>query len=36
MNYALELFYDNQGGPCYIVSVGAYKATSVIRSMMRN
>jgi hypothetical protein len=26
MNYALELFYDNQGGPCYIVSVGAYKA----------
>src|SRR5215467_687308 len=26
MNYALELFYDNQGGPCYIVSVGPYKA----------
>jgi uncharacterized protein len=24
--YALQLFFDNGGGPCYIVSVGKYKA----------
>jgi len=26
MNYALQMFFANGGGPCYIVSVGAYKA----------
>ena len=26
MPYALEMFYANGGGPCYIVSVGLYKA----------
>lgn len=26
MNYALQMFYANGGGPCYIVSVGLYKA----------
>jgi phage tail sheath protein FI len=25
MNYALQMFFANGGGPCYIVSVGAYK-----------
>ncbi|TAK41129.1 MAG: phage tail sheath family protein [Saprospiraceae bacterium] len=25
MYHALELFYENGGGPCYIVSVGGYK-----------
>lgn len=27
MYYALQLFYANGGGPCYIVSVGPYKGT---------
>jgi phage tail sheath protein FI len=27
MYYALQLFFDNGGGPCYIVSAGKYKAT---------
>lgn len=27
MYYALQLFFANGGGPCYIVSVGGYKAT---------
>jgi len=26
MYYALQLFFDNGGGPCYIVSAGKYKA----------
>jgi len=26
MYYALQMFFANGGGPCYIVSVGAYKA----------
>lgn len=25
MNYALQMFYANGGGPCYIVSVGTYE-----------
>jgi len=24
--YALQAYFDNDGGPCYIVSIGAYKA----------
>lgn len=24
MSYALQLYFDNGGGPCYIISVGAY------------
>ncbi|WP_136513103.1 phage tail sheath family protein [Geomonas edaphica] len=27
MYYAMQMFFANGGGPCYIVSVGAYKAT---------
>src|SRR5262245_57002105 len=27
MYYALQMFFANGGGPCYIVSVGTYKAT---------
>jgi hypothetical protein len=27
MYYALQLFFDNGGGPCWIVSVGTYEAT---------
>jgi len=27
MYYALQLFFDNGGGPCYIVSAGKYKTT---------
>lgn len=26
--YALQMFFENGGGPCYIVSVGAYKAVA--------
>lgn len=26
MYYALEAYFANEGGPCYVVSVGAYKA----------
>lgn len=26
--YALQLYFDNGGGPCYIVSVGGYKAVA--------
>ncbi|MDR3525835.1 MAG: phage tail sheath subtilisin-like domain-containing protein [Rhizomicrobium sp.] len=29
MYYALQLFFANGGGPCYIVSVGTYKALDV-------
>lgn len=24
MNYAMQLYFDNGGGPCYVISVGAY------------
>src|SRR5207247_5503105 len=27
MNYALQMFFANGGGPCWIVSVNPYKAT---------
>lgn len=27
MNYALQLFFDNGGGPCWIVSIGDYTST---------
>lgn len=28
MNYALQLYFDNGGGPCYIISVGTYGVVS--------
>jgi Bacteriophage tail sheath protein len=39
MHYTLQLFFDNGGGPCYIVSVGKYKSTfggSLVQSEMKS
>jgi uncharacterized protein len=33
---AMRLFYDNGGGPCYVVSVGTYAATSFSSGMLPN
>jgi uncharacterized protein len=28
--YCMKMFYDNGGGPCYVVSVGPYKTSGVV------
>ena len=30
MYYSLRLYFDNGGGPCYIISVGTYSVTPAI------